>query len=104
MLLLGVDDRSREVIGIPVERLDAVETLVREACEPSIKPSLAPLIERLTLPDPLGQERAVLRDDVTRSLFVHQSPAVFCIGPARPSGPCRRTIWPGSSNSAAKRT
>jgi len=77
ILVLGVDDRSREVIGIPAERLDAVETLVREACESSIKPSLAPLIERLTLPDPLGQERPVLRVEVTRSLFVHQSPGGY---------------------------
>lgn len=77
VLVLGADDRSRAVIGIPVERLDAAETLVREACESSIKPSLAPLIERLTLPDPLGQERPVLRVDVTRSLFVHQSPGGY---------------------------
>ena len=28
VLLLGVDDKSREVLGIPVERLDAVEALV----------------------------------------------------------------------------
>nr|WP_020505429.1 ATP-binding protein [Lamprocystis purpurea] len=77
VLVLGVDDRSREVIGIPAERLDAADTLVLEACESSIKLSLAPLIERLTLPDPLGQERPVLRVDVTRSLFVHQSPGGY---------------------------
>lgn len=77
VLVLGVDDRSREVIGIPLDRLDAVEALVREACESSIKPSLAPLIERLTLPDAAGQGQPVLCVVVSRSLFVHQSPAGY---------------------------
>lgn len=74
VLLLGVEDRSREVVGIPLERLDAVETLVRQACEDSVKPPLVPLIERRTLPDASGTEQPVLRVEVTRSLFVHQSP------------------------------
>ena len=41
VLLLGVHDKSREVLGIPVDRLDAVEALVRQACEDSIRPPLA---------------------------------------------------------------
>ena len=77
VLVLGVEDGSREVVGIPIERLDAVEDLVRNACEDSIKPSLAPLIERLTLPDTAGVERPVLRVEVSRSLFVHQSPGGY---------------------------
>ncbi|KFB70632.1 MAG: Divergent AAA domain protein [Candidatus Accumulibacter phosphatis] len=51
VLLLGVEDKAREVVGIPIERLDAVEALLRQACEDSLRPPLAPLIERLTLPD-----------------------------------------------------
>jgi len=77
VLLLGVEDRSREVVGIAPERLDAVEALVRQACEDSVKPPLAPIIERLTLPDLTGVERPVIRVEVTRSLFVHQSPSGY---------------------------
>ncbi len=55
VLLLGVEDTSREVLGIPVEQLDAVELVVRQACEQSIKPPLAPII----------------------GLFVHQSPGGY---------------------------
>ncbi|MBC7355962.1 MAG: putative DNA binding domain-containing protein [Desulfomicrobiaceae bacterium] len=77
VLLLGVEDRSREVVGIPLERLDAVEALVRQACEDSVKPPLAPLIERMTLPDASGSEQPVLRVEVARSLFVHQSPGGY---------------------------
>lgn len=77
VLLLGVEDTSREVLGIPVERLDAVEALVRQSCEDSVKPQLAPIIERLTLPDSGGMERPILRVEVARSLFVHQSPGGY---------------------------
>ncbi len=48
VLILGVHDKTREITGIPLERLDAVEALARQACEDSIKPPLAPIIERLT--------------------------------------------------------
>lgn len=73
VLLLGVQDKTREVIGIPLNRLETVEMLILQACEDSIEPSLAPIIERLTLPDYTGVERAVIRIDIRRSLFVHHS-------------------------------
>jgi len=73
VLLLGIDDDDREVSGIPVERLDAVEALVRQACQDSIRPAAAPVIERITLPDSGAVERPVLRIEVAPSLFVHQS-------------------------------
>ncbi len=76
-LVLGVADKSRAVLGIDVDRLDAVETVLREACEQSVKPALAPVIERLTLPDAQGVEQAVIRVEVSRSLFVHQSPGGY---------------------------
>lgn len=76
VLLLGVTDGG-EVVGMPLERLDAVETLVRQACEDSIKPPLAPIIERMTLPDSAGNEQAIIRLAVDRSLFVHQSPGGY---------------------------
>jgi ATP-dependent DNA helicase RecG len=77
VVLLGVDDTTREVRGIPLDRLDAVESLVREACESSVKPPVAPLIERVMLPAADGTEVAALRIDVDRSLTVHQSPSGY---------------------------
>ena len=77
VLVLGVEDTSREVLGIPVERLDTVERTLCQACEQSIKPPLAPIIERMTLPDLGGTEQAVIRVEVKRSLFVHQSPGGY---------------------------
>lgn len=77
VLLLGVEDATREVLGIPMERLDAVEDMVRQACTDSVKPPLAPIIERLMLPDSTGVEQPVIRVEVARSLFVHQSPGGY---------------------------
>ncbi|GHU27199.1 ATPase AAA [Betaproteobacteria bacterium] len=77
VLLLGVEDSRREVVGIKLDKLDAVETLLRQACEDAIKPPLAPTIERLTLPDVGGVEQPVIRVEVRRSLFVHQSPGGY---------------------------
>jgi predicted HTH transcriptional regulator len=77
VLVLGVNDKTREVLGIPVDRLDAVEALIRQACEDSIKPALAPVIERLTLPDGTDTEQPVIRIEVSPSLFVHQSPGGY---------------------------
>lgn len=77
VLVLGVHDKTREVLGIPVDRLDMVEALVRQACEDSIKPPLAPVIERLTLPDSTGADQPVIRIEVPPSLFVHQSPGGY---------------------------
>ncbi len=77
VLLLGVHDKTREALGIPVDRLDAVESLVRQACEDSIKPPAAPVIERLSLPDNAGVEQPVIRVEVPPSLFVRQSPGGY---------------------------
>jgi predicted HTH transcriptional regulator len=75
--VLGVDDGTREVLGIPVDALDAVEQLVRELCHDSVNPPLRVHILRLELPDASGAVRAVLKIDVPRSLFVHRSPGGY---------------------------
>lgn len=77
VLVLGGEDQSRDVIGIPLKRLDDVEALLRQACEDAIKPPLAPMIERMTLPDITGAEQPVIRVAVARSLFVHLSPGGY---------------------------
>ena len=76
-IVLGVDDRSREVLGIPVERLDSVEGWVREICNDSVKPPLDAVIRKIELPGATGKLVALLRVDVARSLFVHKSPGGY---------------------------
>lgn len=50
---------------------------MRDACAQSIRPPLAPIIERMTLPDLAGVDQPILRVAVGRSLFVHQSPSGY---------------------------
>ena len=76
-LMLGIDDVSHDVLGIPLDRLDAVETWVREICNDSLRPPLDATIRKTELPDVTGSLAAVIRIDVPRSLFVHRSPGGY---------------------------
>ena len=72
-VILGVADRSREILGIPLDRLDSVETWVREICNDSLTPPLDAVIRKTELPGLTGEPVAVICVDVPRSLFVHRS-------------------------------
>ena len=75
--VLGVDDRTRNVVGIPLEGLDAVETWIRDICNDSVKPPLDADIYRRELSDRAGRPVPIIRVNVPRSLFVHRSPGGY---------------------------
>ena len=77
VVVLGVSNEPYAVGGIPIEHLDAVERYVSGAVLDSITPPLVPLIEKLELPDAEGRMRPVLRIEVPRGVFVHQSPGGY---------------------------
>ena len=74
IIILGVDDKTREIVGIPPNKLDLVEDWVRTICNDSIDPPLDCVIRKLMVPDHPAGEKTILRIDVPRSLFVHKSP------------------------------
>ncbi len=74
IIILGVDDKTKEIWGIPLEKLDIVEEWFRSICNDSIDPPLDCVIRKLIIPDQQNSEKAILRIDVPRSLFVHKSP------------------------------
>lgn len=76
-LVLGVDDKTREILGLPLEHLDAVESWVREICNDSVKPAIDAVIRKLELPDSTGKLVPLIRVDVARSLFVHKTPGGY---------------------------
>ncbi|MFV2072209.1 MAG: ATP-binding protein [Thermoanaerobaculales bacterium] len=76
-LLLGVDDKTKEIIGIPVDKLDIVERYVFEICEQSIKPPVIYRAFRIELPDSTGTLHPILKLEIPRSLFVHESPGGY---------------------------
>ena len=89
-VVLGVDDRTREVQGIPLGDLDVVEGWVREICNDSVKPPLDADIRKLDLDGAAGERVPIVRVDLARSLFVHRSPG----GYFRRIGGSRRELTP----------
>jgi predicted HTH transcriptional regulator len=77
VLVFGVDDKTRDISGIPIERLEAVERYVYEICNDSVKPPVSFRSFRMELPDSTGALRPILKVDVPRSLFVHKSPGGY---------------------------
>lgn len=76
-VVLGVEDRTHEVLGIPVDRLDSTEGWVREVCNDSVTPPLDAVIRKVELPSAVGSLVPVLVIDIARSLFVHKSPGGY---------------------------
>jgi len=77
VIVFGVDDRTRDIEGVPLEKLDILERFVRELCNDSIEPPLQVSLVRLELPDNQGVIQPLLRADIPRSLFVHKSPGGY---------------------------
>ena len=77
VLILGVNDRSREIEGIPLDKLDSLERVIRNICNDAIDPPLDATIERIELPDRLGEMHALLKITVRRSLFIHRAPGGY---------------------------
>ena len=77
VLVMGVDDKTRDIDGIPVERIEAAERYVYEICNESIKPPVLFRSFRMELPDSAGVLRPILKVDIPRSLFVHESPGGY---------------------------
>lgn len=78
VLVLGVNDRTREVLGIDESRLDAVVDFIRHVCTDSLDPPLGNvMVDRLLLPTTAGARVAVVKVEVPRSLFIHRSPGGY---------------------------
>ncbi len=77
VIVVGVDDKTKEILGVPVARLDALESFIFEVCNDCVKPPVTFRSYRMTLPDSAGAEQAVLKIEIPRSLFVHRSPGGY---------------------------
>ena len=74
VVVLGVDDKTREIIGIPLGRIEVVERYIYEICNDRITPPVFFRSFRMELPDSTGTSKIVLKIEIPRSLFVHESP------------------------------
>ncbi|GAA5481302.1 ATP-binding protein [Haloferula sargassicola] len=77
VLVIGVDDKSREIVGLTQEEAEGAELTIRNLLNDSLEPALSATVSFLELPDSLGTSRLLLRVDVPRSLFVHKAPGGY---------------------------
>ncbi|WP_165673330.1 ATP-binding protein [Metapseudomonas otitidis] len=77
ILVLGVNDKTREVEGIARDDLDTVDQWLTNLTQQSIEPPL-PIETRLVeIPNQQGEAKPVIWVRVHKSLFVHRSPAGY---------------------------
>ena len=76
-LVLGVEDRTRRVTGIPLPQLDSAERFVADITQDSITPPLVADISKLELTNADATPVAVLRIDIPRGMVVHKSPGGY---------------------------
>ena len=76
MIILGVDDKTHSLIGLPPEKLDLTETWIRNIANDLIKPPLECSIRKLYA-YPGEYEKIIIKIDIPRSIFVHKSPGGY---------------------------
>ncbi|PTS82259.1 transcriptional regulator [Pseudomonas sp. HMWF032] len=77
ILVLGVNDKTRNIEGITRDDLDTVELWLTNLASQLIDPPL-PIETRLVeIPDQQGEAKPVVWVRVNKSLFVHRSPAGY---------------------------
>ncbi len=73
VLVLGIDERTRKPHGMSVEALTELEHWLQGVCNDRIKPPPLCRIEKWELPDSAGNPAPVLKVNIPRSLYVHES-------------------------------
>ena len=58
-LILGIDEATKQILGIDYDALDSVERWLAEICQTCIEPPLDIATQHIELPDDAGQLRPV---------------------------------------------
>jgi predicted HTH transcriptional regulator len=74
VIVLGIDEETRQPHGMSVPELTALEHWLLSICNDRIKPPPLCRIEKWELSDASGKPTPVLKIDIPRSLYVHESP------------------------------
>ena len=77
VIVLGVDDKTKFITGIPAEKLEIVESWLRDICNGLVTPQLFCRIRKISVVGDDGVERNLIRIDVPKSMFIHQSPGGY---------------------------
>ncbi|MDR2663440.1 MAG: putative DNA binding domain-containing protein [Treponema sp.] len=73
-LVLGIRDKTHEITGLPLDKLDVVETWLRNIINDLINPPLKCGIQKLFIQTESGDEKPIIKIDIPKSIFVHKSP------------------------------
>jgi len=73
-IVLGIDERTKKPHGMSIEELTVLEHWLIGVCNDRIKPPPLCRIEKWELPDDEDVSVPVLKVDIPRSLYVHESP------------------------------
>lgn len=74
VLVMGIDEQTRQPHGMTIGELTVLEHWLLGVCNDRIKPPPLCRIEKWELPDAEGNLAPVLKMDIPRSLYVHESP------------------------------
>ena len=78
-LVFGVEDETREILGIPCHRIDCVLGVVAEVCRDEIEPPVNAIVERVALTNSSGDIKWVVLVEVPKSVLVHQGTRGYCV-------------------------
>jgi predicted HTH transcriptional regulator len=70
---IGVDDKTREIAGIPDDKLDIVEGWLRNIANDLINPPLECVIRKISVNGKNGEDKNIIKIDIPKSIFVHKS-------------------------------
>ena len=76
-VVLGVDGKTRQLLGIPLDKMEVVEDWVRGICNDAVNPALDTDIYKLELEGTDTRLVPVIRIEIPRSLFVHRNPGGY---------------------------
>jgi len=71
--VIGVDDKTRKITGIPIENLDAAEEWLRNIANDLINPPLECFIQKMSVEEKSGESKNIIKIEVPKSIFVHKS-------------------------------
>jgi predicted HTH transcriptional regulator len=77
IVVLGVDDKTHEITGLPPDKLDITETWLRNIVNDLIEPPIKCGIHKLFAQSNDGHEKPIIRIDIPKSIFVHKSPGGY---------------------------
>jgi predicted HTH transcriptional regulator len=73
-VVLGIHDKTHEITGLPLDKLDLIETWLRTIVNDLIDPPLKCGIQKLFIQTDNGDEKPIIKINIPRSIFVHKSP------------------------------